>query len=119
MYVADAEAAAQQAAEKAKWHRQHLWAIGLLTRRGENTSHYTHRQIEKNKQNLMNANKAARRTARNLRKAKLKAHLQSNDPTPLLIANDPPWYNLVEEELVPSPSRAKSQRKTRRRRYRD
>jgi hypothetical protein len=116
MSVAEAEAAAIQAAEKAKWHRQHLWAIGLLTRRGTNTSNYTFKQIEKNKQNLINANKAAKRTARNLRKAKLKAHLQSNDPTPILILNDPPWYNLVEEELVPSPSRAKSQRKTRHRR---
>jgi hypothetical protein len=116
MSVAEAEAAAIQAAEKFKWHQQHLWAIALLTHRGTNTSHYTLEQIEKNKQNLMNANKAARRTARNLRKAKLKAHLQSNDPTPVLILNDPPWYNLVEEELVPSsPSRAKSQRKTRRR----
>ena len=67
----------------------------------------------------MNANKAARRTARNLRKAKLKAHLQSNDPAPVLILNDAPWYNLVEEELVPSPSRAKSQRKTRHRRHRN
>ena len=119
MSVAEAEADAQQAAEKAKWHREHLWAIGLLTRRGENTSHYTHRQIEKNKQNLMNATKVARRTARNLRKAKLKAQLQSNDPSPVLILNDAPWYNLVEEELVPSPSRSKSQRKTRRRRHRN
>jgi hypothetical protein len=116
MSVAEAEAAAIQAAEKAKWHRQHLWAIGLLTRRGENTNHYSHEQIRKNRQNLKNANKASRRAARNLRKAKLRAHLQSNDPTPILILNDPPWYNLVEEELVPSPSRAKSQRKTRRRR---
>ena len=116
MSVAEAEAAAIQAAEKAKWHRQHLWAIGLLTRRGENTNHYSHEQIEKNRKNLKNANKASRRAARNLRKAKLRAHLQSNDPAPILIINDPPWYNLVEEELVPSPSRAKSQRKTRRRR---
>jgi hypothetical protein len=119
MSVAEAEAAAKQAAEKAKWHRQHLWAIGLLTRRGENTSHYTHEQIEKNKQNIINANKASRRARRNLRKAKLRAQLQSNDPAPILIINDPPWYNLVEEDLVPSPSRAKSQRKTRRRRRRN
>jgi len=119
MSVADAEAAAQQAAKKAKWHREHLWAIGLLTRRGKNTSHYTRNQIEKNKQNLMNANKAAKRASLSLRNAKLKHYLQSNDPTPLLIANDPPWYNLVEEEIIPSPSRAKSQRKTRRRRHRE
>jgi len=65
---------------------------------------------------MENAEHAARQTARNLRKAKLRAQLQSNDPAPVLIINDPPWYNLVEEELVPSPSRAKSQRKTRRRR---
>jgi hypothetical protein len=116
MSVAEAEAAAKQAAEKAKWHRQHLWAIELLTRREKNTSHYTHEQIEKNKQNVIKANKASRQARRSLRNAKLKAHLQSNDPTPVLILNDPPWYNLVEEELVPSPSRAKSQRKTRRRR---
>lgn len=116
MSVAEAEAAAIQAAEKAKWYRQHLWAIGLLTRRGMNTSQYTHEQIEKNVKNLKNAKKAERQARRSLRNAKLRAHLQSNDPAPLLIVNDPPWYNLVEEELVPSPSRAKSQRKTRRHR---
>ena len=116
MSVAAAEAAAIQAAEKAKWHRQHLWAIGLLTRRGENTSHYTHGQIEKNVKNLKNAKKAERRARRTLRNARLREQLQSNDPAPILIVNDPLWYNLVEEELVPSPSRAKSQRKTRRRR---
>ena len=119
MSVAEAEAAAIQAAEKAKWHRQHLWAIGLLTRRGTNTSHYTHGQIEKNVKNLKNAKKAERRARRTLRNARLKEYLQSNDPAPILIVNDPPWYNLVEEELVPSPSRAKSQRKTRRRRHRN
>ena len=116
MSVAEAEAAAIQAAEKAKWHRQHLWAIGLLTRRGENTSHYTHGQIEKNVKNLKKAERRARRTLRN---ARLREQLQSNVPAPVLILNDSPWYNLVEEELVPSPSRAKSQRKTRRRRHRD
>ena len=116
MSVAEAEAAAIQAAEKAKWHRQHLWAIGLLTRRGENTSHYTHGQIEKNVKNLKNAKKAERRARRTLRNARLREQLQSNDPAPIIIVNDPLWYNLVEEELVPSPSRAKSQRKTRRRR---
>ena len=117
MSVAEAEAAAIQAAEKAKWHRQHLWAIGLLTRRGANTSHYTHGQIEKNVKNLKNAKKAERQARRTLRNARLKEYLQSNDPAPILIVNDPPWYNLVEEDLVPSPSRAKSQRKTRRRRH--
>ena len=119
MSVAEAEAAAIQAAEKAKWHRQHLWAIGLLTRRGENTNHYSHEQIRKNRQNLINAKKAERRARRTLRNARLREQLQSNDPAPVLILNDSPWYNLVEEELVPSPSRAKSQRKTRRRRHRD
>ena len=115
--MADAEAAAKKAAEKFKWHQQHFWAIGLLTRRGTNTSNYTMDQIKKNKQNLINAKKAVRQTTRNLIKAKLKAQLQSNDPAPLLIVNDPLWYNLVEEDLVPSPSRTKSQRKTRRRRH--
>lgn len=116
---AEAEAAAKQAAEKAKWHRQHLWAIGLLTRRGTNTNHYSHEQIRKNRQNLINANKASRQARRTLRNTRLRAQLQSNDPAPILIINDPPWYNLVEEELVPSPTRAKSQRKTRRRRHRN
>jgi len=116
MSVAEAEAAAKQAAEMAKRARQHFLSVLLLTKRGRNTSNYTHRNLERKGRNMENAERAARQTARNLRKAKLRAQLQSNDPAPILIINDPPWYNLVEEELVPSPSRAKSQRKTRRRR---
>jgi hypothetical protein len=114
MSVAEAEAAAQQAAEKAKWHRQHLWAIGLLTRRGENTSHYTRKQIEKNKQNLMNANKASRRARRSLRNAKLKNYLQSNDPTPLLIPNEP-LRNAVEDKLLSRVKRTRTRTRPRRR----
>lgn len=117
MSVAEAEAAAKQAAERAKWDAQHLVAVRLLTRHGKNISNFTRDNLTKKIIRMLNSEKQARRTARNLRKAKLKAHLQSNDPAPLLIVNDPPWYNLVEEELVPSPSRAKSQRKTRRRRH--
>jgi hypothetical protein len=116
MSVAEAEAAVKLAENQAKRARQHLVAIRLLTRNGENTSNYTREQMKKNMMNMFNSNKAAKRARRSLRNAKLRAHLQSNDPTPILMLNDPPWYNLVEEELVPSPSRAKSQRKTRRRR---
>jgi len=116
MSVADAEAAAKQAAERAKREAQHLVAVRLLTRHGKNTSNFTRNNLTRKIISVLNSEKEARRTARNLRKAKLKAQLQSNDPAPVLILNDPPWYNLVEEELVPSsPSRAKSQRKTRRR----
>jgi hypothetical protein len=117
MSVAEAEAAAKQAAERAKREAQHLLAVRLLTRHGRNTSNFTHKNLDKKLRNMLNAERAARQTARNLRKAKLRAQLQSNDPAPVLIINDPPWYNLVEEELVPSPSRAKSQRRTRRRRH--
>jgi hypothetical protein len=116
MSVAEAEAAAKQALERAKRTKQHFLSVLLLTKRGRNTSNFTHRNLERKGRNMDNAEHAARQTARNLRKAKLRAQLQSNDPAPVLIINDPPWYNLVEEELVPSPSRAKSQRKTRRRR---
>ena len=119
MSVAEAEAAAQQAAERAKRTKQHFLSVLLLTKRGKNTSNYTHKNLERKGRNMENAEQAARRTARNLRKAKLRAQLQSNDPAPVLILNDAPWYNLVEEELVPSPSRSKSQRKTRRRRHRN
>jgi len=116
MSVAEAEAAAKQAAERAKWTKQHFLSVLLLTKRGKNTSNYTHRNLERKGRNMENAEQAARRARRSLRNAKLRAQLQSNDPAPVLIINDPPWYNLVEEELIPSPSRAKSQRKTRRRR---
>ena len=115
MSVADAEAIVKATAEEATRARQHFLSVLLLTKRGKNTSNYTHRNLERKVRNMENAEQAAKRARRSLRNAKLKAHLQSNDPTPLLITNDPPWYNLVEEELVPSPSRAKSQRKTRRR----
>ena len=113
MSVAEAEAIAK-AAERAKRTKQHFLALLLLTKRGRNTSNYTHKNLERKGRNMENAEQAARRSLRN---AKLKAQLQSNDPAPVLIVNDPPWYNLVEEDLVPSPSRAKSQRKTRRRRH--
>jgi hypothetical protein len=117
MSVAEAEAIAKATAEEAKRTKQYFLALLLLTKRGRNTSNYTHKNLERKGRNMENAEQAARRARRSLRNAKLRAHLQSNDPTPVLIVNDPPWYNLVEEELVPSPSRAKSQRKTRRRRH--
>ena len=115
MSVADAEAIAKATAEEAKRARQHFLSVLLLTKRGKNTSNYTHRNLERKGRNMENAEQAARRARRSLRNAKLRAQ-QSNDPAPILIINDPPWYNLVEEELIPSPSRAKSQRKTRHRR---
>ena len=114
MSVAEAEAAAQQAAEKAKWHRQHLWAIGLLTRRGENTSHYTRKQIEKNKQNLMNANKAARQARRSLRNTKLKNYLRGNNTMPLLVLNEP-LRNAVEDKLLSRVHRTRTRTRPRRR----
>lgn len=119
MSVAEAEEAVKLAENQAKRARQHVVAIRLLTRNGENTSNYTRKQLEKNVIKMFNADKAAKRARRTLRNTRLRAQLQSNDPTPLLIVNDPPWYNLIEEELVPSPSRAKSQRKTRRHRRRN
>ena len=119
MSIAEAEAIAKATAEEAKRTKQHFLALLLLTKRGRNTSNYTHKNLERKGRNMENAEQAAKRARRSLRNAKLKAQLQSNDPAPVLILNDSPWYNLVEEELVPSPSRAKSQRKTRRRRHRD
>ena len=116
MSVAEAEAIVKATAEEAKRARQHFLSLLLLTKRGKNTSNYTHRNLERKGRNMENAEQAARRARRTLRNARLREQLQSNDPAPILIINDPPWYNLVEEELVPSPSRAKSQRKTRRRR---
>jgi len=95
---------AKAAAEKAKWHRQHLVSLLLLTRRGRNTSSYTHKNLEKKTRNMLNANRDARRAAKAAKKAE-----------PQILPVEPPWRNAVENTLLSTHTKRKTRRSRRRR----
>jgi len=81
--------AAKLAAEKAKWHRQHLLAVRLLTRHGRNTSNFTHKNLDKKLRNMLNAEKVERKMAKAARKDE-----------PQIIPLEPAWRNAVENKLL-------------------
>jgi len=81
-----ADNAAKLAAERAKWHRQHLLAVRLLTRQGRNTSNFTHKNLEKKIRNMLNAEKLERKVSRAARTEKEE---------PQLLPLEPPLRNAV------------------------
>jgi hypothetical protein len=100
-----------EAAKKAKKYAQHLIATRLLTRKRENDGRIVFMKYLNTEAERLARN--AERTKQNIPKARLRNWFKTNTSEPLILNNDPPLRNKMENAMLAKKSRKNRRRRTR------
>jgi len=100
-----------EAAKTAKKYAQHLIATRLLTRKRENDGRIVFMKYLNTEAERLARN--AERTKQNIPKARLRNWFKTNTSEPLILNNDPPLRNKMENAMLAKKSRKNRRRRTR------